>query len=115
MINWKLYNRRMAKLAIVMTDANYTARNVTENPATDIETARANLKAYDKASKAAERVCAECGVDFSSLFAIAANNYNDTMKNFHLSLPTVACLMESCIMNEETEDNESEVNENEAV
>lgn len=114
MINWKLYNRRMAKLAIVMTDANNTARNVTETPVTDIETARANLKAYDKASKAAERACTEFGLDFSSLFAIAANNYNDTMKNLHLSLPTVARLMESCVMDEETAINESEVNENEA-
>lgn len=114
MINWKLYNRRMAKLAIVMTDVNNTARNVTESPATDIETARTNLKAYDKASKSAEKVCAECGLDFSSLFAIASGNYNDTMKNLHLSLPTVACLMESCAMIEETDNNESEVNENEA-
>lgn len=113
MINWKLYNRRMAKLAIVMTDVSNAAHNVTETPATDIETARANLKAYDKASKAADRVCSECGLDFSSLFAIAANNYNDTMKNLHLSVPTIYCLMEACTM-EETEGNESEVNENEA-
>lgn len=115
MINWKLYNRRMAKLAVVMTDVQNALYNVTERPVSDVETARVNLKAYDKASKSAERVCAECGVDFFSLLAIAANNYNDTMKNLHLSLPNIACLMESCTMDEETEVNESEVNDNETV
>ena len=111
MIDWKLFNRRMARLAIVMTDANNTARTVTESPATDIETARANLKAYDKASRTATHTCSEFGLCFSSLLTLAANNYNDTMKNLHLSFATVECLMESCVMNEETE---SEVNENEA-
>lgn len=108
MINWKLYNRRMAKLAIVLTDARNTAHNVSETPATDIETVRANLRACDKASKAAERVCAECGLDFSSLFAIAEYNYNDTMKNLHMSISVVDLLIESCVMTE------SEVIENEA-
>lgn len=113
MINWKLYNRRMAKLAIVMTDVRNAVHLVTEYHVTDVETARANLKAYDKVSKSAEKFCTECGLDFSSLFGVTSDNYNDTMKNLHLSIPTVACLMESCIMDEETEVNESEVNENE--
>ena len=114
MINWKLYNRRMEKLAIAMTDARNAANNVTETPATDIETLRSNIMSYGKASKAAGRVCKECDVDFSSIIGITANNYNDTMKNLHLSIPIVASIIETCVTVEETEVNESEVNENEA-
>ena len=108
MINWNLYNRRVKKLAIAMTDVANSFRDATETHVTDVKVIRANVKAYDKASKAALRVCNECGVDFSSVLSITDDNYNDSMKNICLSTPTVACIMESCVMVE------SEVDENEA-
>ena len=91
-----------------MTDVANSFRDMTETHVDDIKAVRVNLKAYDKASKVALRVCNECCVDFSSVLAITDNNYNDTMKNICLSTPTVAGIMESCVMVE------SEVNENEA-
>lgn len=98
MINWNLYNRRVKKLAIAMTDVANSFRDATEIHVTDINAARANIKEYDKANNKALRVCNECGVDFSSVLAIADDNYNDTMKNICLSSPIVACIMESCVM-----------------
>ena len=108
MINWDLFNRRVKKLAISMTDVANSFRDATETHVTDIKVVRANIKAYDKATKAALRVCKDCGVDYSSVLAITDDNYNDTMKNIWLSTPTLVCIMESCVMVE------SEVVENEA-
>ena len=107
MVNWKLYNRRVKKLAIAMTDVANSFCDATEIHVTNIKVVRAKLKAYDKANKAALRVCEECGVDYSSVLAITSDNYNNTMKNICLSTPTVARIMESCVMVE------SEVYENE--